>query len=140
MFQRNAQIATRVAFRFATAQQEEDKSTNPTVVEYAVQYLFKGKSPATAAKETAKKLSGSENLFLGPGITSIDPKKLEAAIWDRLVEFTITNLKRNKAGFEHYALNGTILNFRQKPQIRAELKKRVIKEMGHDPFPNDTVV
>jgi hypothetical protein len=114
-----------------------DRSTHPTVVEYAVRSMMKGKSPSAAAKFTAKKLGGFENLFIGSGVVEIDPAKLEDALWDRLAEFTITAIPKVKAGFEHYAIDGAIAHFNQNPKVRKELKRIVIKTVGYDPFPND---
>jgi L-alanine-DL-glutamate epimerase-like enolase superfamily enzyme len=121
-----------------------DRSTNPTVVEYAVQDLFKGKSPAAAAKHTAKKLSGGTNMFLGPGITTIDPKALEAALWDRMAEYAARGVPKYTGGREHYALGGTLQFFKQtpfggvdKPAARAKLKALVIAKLGHNPFTSD---
>jgi hypothetical protein len=114
-----------------------DRSTNPTVVEYAVQDLFKGKSPAAAAKATAKKLSGHENFFLGTGVSTIDPQALEAALWDRLATFAAKDVASLKIGKEHYALGGTLQHFNQKPALRARLKAAVIAQLGRDPFTAD---
>lgn len=114
-----------------------DRSNHPTVIEYAIQHLFKRKTPAAAAKETVAKLSGSENLFLGPGIVTIDPKKLEEAIWGRMVQFTIQGLKHFKKGKEHWAISATLNHYKQPPKFRAELKKRIVQELGQDPFPYD---
>jgi hypothetical protein len=123
-----------------------DRSTNPTVVEYAVQDLFKGKSLAVAAKRTVEKLSNSENMFLGPGVTVIDAAQLEAALWDRLAESVVKSLPRLAPGKEHYALDGTLGYFKQfklgtkpKPAVRARLKKLVITKLGYDPFTSDDV-
>lgn len=115
-----------------------DRSTHATVVEYAVHQMFKGQSPKTAAKTTAKKLGGAENIFIGPGIVEIDPIALEAALWDRLVVFVTEGILKVKPGFEHYALDGAIAHFQQKPSIRAKLKKLVVTKLGGDPFPHDT--
>jgi hypothetical protein len=120
--------------------QANDRSTNPTVVEYAVQTMFKGKSPSVAAKDTAKKHHGTENRFFGPGKSEIDPKKLEDALWERLVDYTIAAIPRIKEGKEHFALDGTIDHFKQARGVRKELKKRVVKKLGRDPFTNDDVV
>lgn len=121
-----------------------DRSKSSTVVEYAVQDLFKGKSPSAAAKHTAKKLSGYENMFLGPGITVIDPKALEAALWDRMANFAVTGIAKYKEGKEHWALDGTLQFFHQtplgtpsKPAVRAKLKALVIEKLGRDPFIED---
>lgn len=120
--------------------QANDRSTHPTVVEYAIQTMFKGKSPSAAAKDTVKKHHGTENMFFGPGKSEIDARKLEDAIWDRLVDYTIAAIHRVKEGKEHFALDGTIDHFKQAKGVRKELKKRVIKKLGKDPFTNDDVV
>jgi GNAT superfamily N-acetyltransferase len=114
-----------------------DRSTHGTVVEYGVREMMKRKSPSTAAKNTAKRLSGHENLFLGPGVSTVDPKALEEALWVRLEDFTINAVPRLKEGFEHFALDGTVEHFRQGRGVRAKLKKRIVKRLGRDPFPND---
>lgn len=64
----------------------EDRSTDHTVVEYAMREVFKGKTPRLAARATAKKLAGGENMFIGQGTIAIDEAKLEAAIWDRFLD------------------------------------------------------
>lgn len=116
-----------------------DHSRDATVVEYAVQEMMKGKSPAAAARATAKKLNGASNIFIGGAQSnvSIDPAELEDALWDRLVGFTTVSIPRLKAGKEHYALGGTLQHFSQKPKLRAELKERVVRALGADPFPQD---
>lgn len=63
-----------------------DQSENDTVVEYAMREVAKNKSPKAAASYTAKKLSGGSNMFIGPGITHIDPVILERAIWRRMAQ------------------------------------------------------
>lgn len=126
----------------ARSVQATDRSTNSTVVEYAVQTMMKKrKSPAAAAKDTAAKHNGSENMFFGPGVVEIDPKKLEEAIWDRMVDYAIKGMSKMKEGMGHFALDGTMDLFKQKtPSVRAELKKRVIQQLGNDPFANDNMV
>jgi hypothetical protein len=114
-----------------------DRSDHPTVVEYAVRTMMKGKSPASAAKDTVKKLSGSENIFFGPGVTTIDPKKLEDALWARLVACAIHSMKHIREGKEHFALDGTLSHFDQKPSMRKELKRRTIEALGYNPFVHD---
>lgn len=111
-----------------------DRSTHPTVVEYAVQELFKKRSPAVAAKRTAEKLSGSENLFFGPGVTLIDPQTLEAALWERLRDFTIKGMSSYKPDKRDWALDGTIDHFKQRPSIRPKLKALVEQKLGPDVF------
>ena len=115
-----------------------DYSKDPTVVEYAVQDMFKGKSLKTAARSTAKKFNGSTNMFIGSmDQISIDPDSLEDALWERLVGYTTASIPKIKPGKEHFALDGTIQFYRQKPTMRAELKKRVVVALGGDPFTND---
>lgn len=115
-----------------------DRSAHSNIVEYAIQTMIKrGKSPNSAAKDTVKKHHGTENVFFGPGVTSIDVALLENAIWDRLADFTINGMSQIKEGKEHFALDGTIHHFNQKPTIRKELKRHVIERLGRDPFTND---
>jgi hypothetical protein len=115
----------------------KDRSTHAAVIEYAVQDLFKGKSPKTAAKNTAKKLSGVPNMFLGvhpPDIVKIDALQLEDAVWERLVDNVLKGIASFKPDKAHWALDSTIMHFRQKPNLRAELKRRVIARLDRDPF------
>lgn len=115
-----------------------DRSTHATVVEYAVRELFKRKNPAAAAKITVAKLSGTENMFLGAGVTLVDPKKLEDALYDRMVESVIKGLSKVKEGMGHFALDGIVLDqFKQSKAVREKVKKLVQKELGKDPFPDD---
>jgi len=131
----------RVAARYiGGAEGATDRSTDPTVIQYAVQFMFKGKRPALAAKATARKLSGQKNMFLGPGETLIDPKKLEEALWENLVDVVLKGMKGMKPGKEHFALLATIEQFNQNPKEKGNLKKRVIKRLRKDPFPGDTKV
>lgn len=111
-----------------------DRSTHPTIVEYGVQEMFKNKSVKAAARSTAKKHSGYENMFFGPGVTLIDPAVLEDALWDRLADFTIKRIPNMKQGKEHYALEGTLQHFKQKQSALPVLKARVVAKLGHDPF------
>lgn len=115
----------------------KDRSTNDTVVEYAVQNLFKRQSPKKAAENTAKKLSGSPNMLLGvhpPDVVKIDPRRLEDAVWDRMVDFTLSGIASFKPDKAHWALDSTLQHFHQRPSQRAQLKKRVIARLGRDPF------
>ena len=115
----------------------QDRSTHPTVVEYAVQELFKGKSPRKAAEVTAKKLSGAPNMFLGvhpPDVVKIDSRALEEATWNRIVDVAIKGVASFKPDKAHWALDGAISHFHQRPTQRAELKRRVIDRLGRDPF------
>jgi len=123
--------------RRTAADEGTDRSTNPTVVEYAAQTMMKGKSPAAAAKDTAKKFDGFENMFFGPGIARVDAKVLEEALWERLVDFVIKNMAKMKEGMGHFALDGTMDHFKQKPPVRREVKKRITAKLGGNPFPND---
>ena len=113
-----------------------DRSTHPNVIEYAVHYLFQKKSPRAAAQATARKLSGTDNIFLGPGTTTVDPETLERALWEKLTDLVISRIPKNKKGFEHYALDGTVQQFRQEGNktVRPKLKQLVVQKLGHDPF------
>jgi DNA-binding ferritin-like protein len=93
---------------------DTDRSTDPTVVEYAVQYLFKRKSPSVAARMTAAKLNGQVNLLLGPGVSLVDPKKLEQVLWDRLVATAVENTKKIRPGMESIALGWVVDKFKLK--------------------------
>jgi hypothetical protein len=68
---------------------ETDRSTDPTVMEYAKQFLLKRKvkTIAAAARATVRSLSGFENMMLGPGITVIDPKVLTKALEDYIRDY-----------------------------------------------------
>jgi hypothetical protein len=115
-----------------------DYSTHPTFVEYTVHSLHKGQSPRRAAASTAKKHNNTTNLLVGHGDRiEIDPRVLEESVWDRLVNYALVAMSKIKTGKEHYALDGTLLNFSQKSSHRQELKDRIIRSIGSDPFPND---
>lgn len=120
----------------AEANSGADRSTHPNVVEYGVREMMKGKSPAAAAKSTAKKLGGAANMFLGSPTEPvvIEPDVLEMALWDRLSDFTVQAISKIKPGMEHYALDGTLQHFRQAPKIRPVLKAHVQKRLGRNPF------
>ena len=85
VFTRSSVIAHLLAAANTLEESSVDRSTDDTVVEYAMRLVFKGKSPSAAAKATSKKLSGGTNIFLGGGVTTVNPESLEAAIWDRFV-------------------------------------------------------
>lgn len=74
--------------------QNPDKSTDPTVLEYAVRFMHKGKTPKQAAAATKKQLHGSENLMLGGGVVEIDEGALEDALYDRILERAQYGLSR----------------------------------------------
>ena len=119
-----------------------DASTHGVVLQYAEGQLGKGKSPAAAAKSTAKALHGAENLFIASGRKlHVDADKLEAALWRLLAERVIAGFRGPKAyvkpGKEHFALSGVISEYNQKYAVRMELKERIIKGLGFCPFPND---
>lgn len=116
-----------------------DYSKDSTVLEYTAQSMInKKKSLSAAVKISVKTFHGSQNMFVGSGDTiSIDEKALTEAMWDRLVGVVTANIQRIKPGKEHYALDGVLQQFNQKPSMRPELKKRVIAALGTDPFVND---
>lgn len=109
--------------------EEIDRSTDPTVVEYAVRELFKNKGPAAASRFTAKKLSGQENPFLGPGVTVIDPASLEGALWSRLVEHAVSGMAHMKPGFEHVAIGATVNQFYLKKKDEEMLRRLVAERL-----------
>ena len=115
-----------------------DHSTNENVVEYAVQNLFKRMGVEKSAKVTAEKLSGGTNAFIGGGheTVSIDPKKLEGAIWDRLVKYTLKGMERMKPGKEDFAFFGTVDYFNLGKKDQKALKTLVEKAWGQK-FPGD---
>lgn len=117
-----------------------DHSRHPTVVEYAVQEMFKRKSIKTAAASTAAKLNGHSNMFIDPSgaLVEIDTRSLESALWDRLAESAIRSLKSYKAGKEDWAVDGTLQYFKQSPKLKAQLKARIVDALGHDPFAGHT--
>lgn len=123
-----------------TANSAGDQSRDETVVEYAVQEIIKRKStPRTAAKSVAAQFNGTTNIFINSARPiSIDEHKLEEAIWDRFVELARVSIPKMKAGMEHFAIDGTVQHYysweKPKPAIRAELKKRIIKALGKNPF------
>jgi len=117
-----------------------DHSDNPTVLEYAVRYLFQGKSPKIAANKTKEKLSGKKNMFISGGVeeVAIDSGNLEKALWSKLVSQTIDSMSKIKEGKEHFALDGVSQKFGQKSsKFRSTLKNLVIKKLGKNPFTND---
>jgi hypothetical protein len=117
-----------------------DYSKDPTVLEYTAQSMIKGKSLTAAIKASMKTFHGHTNMFVGSGDNiTINEDILKEAMWERLVGVVTANISRIKPGKEHYALDGTLQQFSQKPSMRAELKKRVIKAVGTNPFPNDDV-
>lgn len=114
-----------------------DRSTHSTVVEYAVQNLFKRQGPKKAAENTVKSLAGSPNMMLGvysPDVVKIDQARLEEELWERLVDNAIKGMARLKPDKLHFAIDGTVLHFHQGPTTRKELKRRVIARLGRDPF------
>ena len=119
-----------------------DRSTHGTVIEYGAREMMKGKSPAAAAKATAKKLSGAANAFLGSPTEPvyIDPAALEDALWTRLVEFTTKALGSYKQGKEHWAIDSTVQHFKQSPKIREALKKRIVAALGQLDRPRERAV
>lgn len=129
--------STQIAREVAEIINGVDRSKNVTVIEYAVQNLFKRQSPKKAAENTAQRLSGSSNMLLGvnpPSVVSIDPEQLEEALWDRLVDTVLNGIPRYKPDKAHFVLDGTLLHFHQRPTLRKELKRRVIARLGSDPF------
>lgn len=98
------------------------EEVSPTLIEYGVQELFKGKSIKSAARSVAKKFDGQTNLFLGQ--VSLTAGDMEEALWTRLVAEATKAIGRVKPGFEDMALQGT-LDFFKQPDALPELKQRM---------------
>lgn len=108
------------------APESVDKSDHPTVIEYGVQEMFKRKSPRAAARATAKKLSGSENMFLGSGVVSIDAERLEQNLWRRLVDQTAKAKQRFRPEVTLlWVAESTAQHFNQKPAVAQEIVRRM---------------
>lgn len=127
-------LTTASALRAAriSASEEVDRSNDETVVEYAIRYVFKNKTPKQAAVATAKKLSGFENILLGPGVTVVDAKKLEETIWNRFLAKTQFGLSRgwDKATAADSALQVFYSGFDDKTNaLRAKLLPEMLKRM-----------
>lgn len=110
-----------------------DRSTDNTVVEYAMREVFKGKTPRLAAKYTAKKIAGGENIFLGPGVSVIDEKVLEDAIWERFLGVVGTGKARGWSNEDaaDSALQTMLPGWDDKTSaFRAKLLPELIKRAG----------
>jgi len=105
-------------------------SSHPVIVEYAVRECFKHKSPKAAAAATNRKLSGSENLFVGGGqeIVEIDEQELENQIWLRMAARAVQFIANVKPGKERWAIEGVLQEFGQKvsPKNVAQLEAAVV--------------
>lgn len=114
----------------------ENRSAHGTVVTCAMILVQKGKSPSAAAKAVAKKFSGYENMFLGPGPSLVKADELEHAIWSALADTAIKMMKRIEPGREADALDGTAWQYAQNESaaFRPKLREAVIRKLGHDPF------
>ena len=112
-------------------------SRNQTVVEYAAQTMVKGKSPRASARSTAKKLSGSTNMFIDSSgaVIEIDERELEAALWDRLADLVIRAYPKYAVGKEDWAIDGVLQHFEQNQKMKNELRAVVVRKLGRDPFP-----
>lgn len=108
-----------------------DHSANPTVVEYAVRFLPK-KGVSAAARETVKRLHGYQNMFIDSKMVpvSIDQKKLEMAIWDRLVDHVKQTIASFKPGKQDMALGSVADIHRLKKRDAAKLKKLAAERLG----------
>lgn len=113
-------------------------SSHPTVVEYAVQEMFRGrgKSVRAAAAATAKKLSGLQNMFISSAgdVVEIDPRELEDALWDRMSDVAIKAMPSFKRGKEDWAIDATLQQFQQKPSEKERLMELVVQKLGYDVF------
>lgn len=112
---------------------------NMTLMQYCVQDMFKGRQIPNIAKNVAKKFSGGENMFLGPGVLSIDPQQLEAALWKYVGQAVASAAAKVKAGKEHYAIDGIVQQFRIDAKYRDKVKSAAVAAIGRDIFANDGV-
>jgi len=106
-----------------------DLSTSPTMVQVAVRHQFRGKSPSVAAKEVAKKFGGSANMLLGQGVVFIDPKRLEEAMWDNMVDFTLPSIKKGP-GMDSLRVKNTAQYFKLNSRDAKNLFDRIRKALG----------
>lgn len=87
-------------------------SSHPTVVEYAVQEMFKGKSPKVAAANAAARLNGGINMFIDTkNDVEIDPAELEEALWMNMAKYATKY--PIKPGEERNVARGTLAHFQQ---------------------------
>lgn len=112
---------------------------NVTLMQYCVQDMFKKRQIPAIAKSVAKKFSGSENIFLGNGVLEINPKELEAALWQYVGKSVAAFAGKVKPGKEHFAIDGTMQQFNIDPKYRAKVKAAAVTELGRDIFTNDDV-
>lgn len=63
-----------------------------------------------------------------------EPETPEEDGWDRLVDAVIQGIASSQHNKADWALNVTMESFKQGPTERAELKRRVVTRLGHDPF------
>jgi len=112
----------------------DDFSDDSTVVEYAARQLMKRKrtTVAKAAKETAEALSGGTNLFIGGGHreVEIDPRKLESALWEYLVEFAQEQVRQFAPGMGHIAVAATINHFGLPKRDAKTLESKMSRRMA----------
>jgi len=118
-------------------------SLNQTVVQYAVQQMFKGKSPAIAARNTAQRLNGGTNMFIDSAHeVDIDPVELEEALWENMADYATKS--PIKPGDERNVARGTLMYFNQwswgKPP-KTKLEDKLILYMGKPKLltPNSTI-
>ena len=105
-------------------------STHRTVVEYAVQEMFKGKSPKVAAENTARKLNGGTNMFIDvTNETDIDPTELEEALWQNMADYAV---RGSRPGDEVGAARGALMHFNQwqwgKP-LKLKMEQKLLAHM-----------
>lgn len=114
-------------------------SLNQTVVQYAVQEMFKGKSPAVAARNTAQRLNGGTNMFIDSAHeVGIDPTELEDALWKNMADYATAY--PIKPGDERNVARGTLMYFKQwswgkppKTKLEDKLMLYMAKPQQHTP-------
>ena len=104
-------------------------STHPTVIEYAVQFLYKRKSPKVAARLTAERLNGAPNLFIDAvNPLVVDPDLLEAEIWKAMAKRALENVARFRPGATDIAIGCVVDAYHLGKRDTAKLTKIV---QGH---------
>lgn len=121
-----------------------DKTTHPSVVEYAMISVLKGKSPAAAAKQAVTKLAGRTNLFLGPGRVAIDADRLEEQLYKRMADSVVASIKQHPPRPDRdVSILGHIGRFFPRPgsaipqRAYAQIHQHIVEQLGRDPFVED---
>jgi len=112
--------------------QAKDVTDHPTLIEYGVQEMLKGKgrSPEVAAKVTRRRLEGGSNMMLGSPTqpVTINEDRLAAHLFNRIVEQAKKNIASFKPGARDMAIGAAVDGFKQ-----GKLVERRVREALPDP-------